>query len=64
MNGRPVLGHAARPPGHSNPKSSLDTIRQEMNKAGQKAPPLSEKLWAEFAQRFGVREPALNERAA
>ena len=40
-----------------SPKSCLDAIRQEMNKAGQKAPPLSEKLWAQFAQRFGVKEP-------
>ncbi len=47
-----------------NPKSALDTIRQEMNKAGQKAPALSEKLWSEFAQRFGVKEPPLSEHAA
>ena len=39
------------------PKSALDTIRQEMNKAGQKAPPLNEKLWAKSAQRFKVNEP-------
>jgi hypothetical protein len=44
-----------------NPKSALDGIRQEMNKVGQKAPPLSEKLWADFAQRFGVKEPPLSE---
>ena len=44
------------------PKSCLDSIRQEMNKAGQKAPALNEKLWAEFAQRFGVKEPPFSER--
>lgn len=42
-----------------DPKSCLDAIRQEMNKAGQKAPPLSERLWAGFAQRFGVKEPPM-----
>src|SRR5262245_51194572 len=31
-----------------HPKTCLDAIRQEMNKAGQKAPPLSEKLWNTF----------------
>jgi hypothetical protein len=40
-----------------NPKLALDTIRQEMNKVGQKAPPLGEKLWMQFARRFGVKEP-------
>jgi hypothetical protein len=45
-----------------NPKSCLDTIRQEMNKAGQKAPALNERLWADFAQRFGVKEPPFAER--
>ena len=44
-----------------DPKSCLDSIRHEMNKAGQKAPPLSEKLWAQFAQRFGVKEPPLSD---
>ena len=38
-------------------KSGLDKIRQEMNKAGQKAPELSERLWAKVASRFGVKEP-------
>jgi hypothetical protein len=42
-----------------SPKSCLDAIRQEMNKAGQKAPALPEKLWSRFAQRFGVEEPPL-----
>jgi hypothetical protein len=39
------------------PKGCLDTIRKEMNKAGQKAPPLSERLWSKYAQRFNVNEP-------
>jgi hypothetical protein len=43
-----------------HPKTCLDVIRQEMNKAGQKAPPLSEKLWNKFAQRFSVKEPPLS----
>jgi hypothetical protein len=38
-------------------KSALDSIRQEMNKVGQKAPALSERLWSQSAQRFGVKEP-------
>jgi len=48
---------ALAPENRGNPKSCLDGIRQEMNKAGQKAPPLGEQLWAGFAQRFGVKEP-------
>jgi hypothetical protein len=43
-------------------RSCLDSIRQEMNKVGQKAPALSERLWSQSAQRFGVREPPLPER--
>jgi hypothetical protein len=43
-------------------KSCFDSIRQEMNKVGQKAPPLGERLWAQSAQRFGVHEPPLPER--
>jgi len=43
-------------------RSRFDSIRQEMNKVGQKAPALSEKLWSESAQRFGVKEPPLPER--
>jgi hypothetical protein len=38
----------------------LDAIRKEMNKAGQTAPELREKLWASVAQRFGVKEPPLS----
>ena len=37
----------------------LDSIRKEMNKAGQKAPELRESLWVRVAQRFGVQEPPL-----
>src|SRR5262249_40342904 len=40
-----------------NPKECLDSIRQEMNKAGQKSPELSESLWRKTAWRFGVDEP-------
>jgi hypothetical protein len=40
-----------------NPKECLDAIRQEMNKAGQKAPELSERLWRKTARRFSVEEP-------
>ena len=40
-----------------DPKLCLDSIRREMNKAGQKSPPLSERFWAKIAQRFGVKEP-------
>ena len=43
-------------------KSCFDSIRQEMNKVGQKAPPLGERLWAQSAERFGVHEPPLPER--
>lgn len=40
-----------------SPKQCLDSIRQEMNKAGQKSPELSEKLWRTVARRFAVEEP-------
>lgn len=40
-----------------DPKAILDSIRKEMNKAGQKAPELDESLWVSVAQRFGVQEP-------
>jgi len=40
-----------------SPKQCLDSIRHEMNKAGQKSPELSEKLWVKVAQRFAVEEP-------
>ena len=39
------------------PKECLDSIRQEMNKAGQKSPELSEHLWRNKARHFGVEEP-------
>lgn len=39
------------------PKDCLDSIRQEMNKAGQKSPELSERLWRSVSRRFGVEEP-------
>ena len=40
-------------------KTALDSIRKDMNKVGQKAPALSERLWSQSAQRFGVKEPPL-----
>ena len=40
-----------------HPKECLDSIRQEINRAGQKSPELSEKLWRRTARRFGVVEP-------
>ena len=40
-----------------HPKHTLDNLRQEINKAGQKSPELSEKLWRRTARRFGVNEP-------
>jgi len=42
-----------------DPKVCLDSIRKEMNRAGQKSPGLSERLWAKFARRFRVKEPPL-----
>jgi hypothetical protein len=48
----------ALPPNlRGKPKGALDNIRQEMNRAGQKAPELSEHLWKRTARRFGVEEP-------
>jgi hypothetical protein len=44
-----------------NVRITLDAIRQNMNKAGQNAPELSEHLWSHVAQRFGVDEPPLQE---
>jgi hypothetical protein len=46
------------------PKACLDTIRKDMNKAGQKAPPLNERLWSKYAQRFKVNEPPWRRGAA
>jgi hypothetical protein len=40
-----------------HPKQCLDSIRHEINKAGQKSPELSERLWRKVARRFGVQEP-------
>ena len=40
-----------------HPKACLDSIRQEMNKAGQKSPELGERLWRRVARRFAVEEP-------
>ena len=46
-----------------HPKHTLDNLRQEINKAGQKSPELSEKLWRRTARRFGVQEPPPSGRA-
>jgi len=40
-----------------HPKQCLDSIRHEINKAGQKSPELSERLWRRVSRRFGVEEP-------
>ena len=46
-----------------NPKTCLDAIRHEINRAGQKSPELSEALWRRMARRFSVEEPPPAERA-
>jgi hypothetical protein len=48
---------ALPPESRGKPKSCLDSIRKEMNKAGQKSPELSERRWKRVARRFGVEEP-------
>ena len=45
-----------------HPKQCIDSIRQEINKAGQKSPELSERLWKKVARRFGVEEPPISAR--
>jgi hypothetical protein len=51
----------ALPPAlRGDPRSRLDSIRKEMNKAGQNAPALGERVWARSAQRFEVDEPAFD----
>ncbi len=53
----------ALPPAlRGHPKQCLDSIRQEMNKAGQKSPELGERLWKKVARRFGVEEPPIGAR--
>ena len=47
-----------------HPKHALDSIRQEINKASQKSPELSEHLWRRVARRFGVDEPPPGARGA
>ena len=39
------------------PKACLDSLRKEMNKAGQKSPELGETHWQRAARRFAVKEP-------
>jgi hypothetical protein len=48
---------ALPPEMRGKPKSCLDSIRQEMNKAGQKSPELSERLWKRVARHYDVEEP-------
>ncbi len=48
---------ALPPEARGKPKTFLDSIRKEMNKAGQKSPELSERLWKKVARRFSVEEP-------
>jgi len=48
---------ALPPEMRGKPKTCLDSIRQEMNKAGQKSPELSERLWKRVSRHFGVEEP-------
>jgi hypothetical protein len=50
---------ALPPEARGKPKSCLDSIRKEMNKAGQKSPELSERLWKRVARHYGVGEPPL-----
>ena len=38
-------------------KDCLDSVRKEMNRAGQDAPELNVRLWKREARRFGVKEP-------
>jgi hypothetical protein len=35
-------------------RACTDTLRKEMNKAGQKSPELRESLWMEIARRYGI----------
>jgi hypothetical protein len=44
-----------------NVRVTLDALRQAINKAGQSAPQLNERLWARMVRRFGVDEPPLHE---
>ena len=39
------------------PKACLDSLRKEMNKAGQKSPEMGETHWRRAARRFAVKEP-------
>jgi hypothetical protein len=38
-------------------KDCLDSVRKEMNRAGQDAPELNVRVWKREAKRFGVKEP-------
>ena len=50
---------ALPPESRGKPKTCLDSIRGEMNKAGQKSPELSERLWKYHARRLGVEDPPM-----
>jgi hypothetical protein len=58
---RDIEGLQAIPPHlRGDVRVCLDSLRKDMNKVAQNAPPLSEHLWARVAQRFGVDEPPLS----
>ena len=40
-----------------NPKKCLDSIRGQMNEAGQKTPELPQSLWIRVASQYNVNEP-------
>ena len=50
---------ALPPEARGKPKACLDSIRAEMNKAGQKSPELSEHLWRRISRRYGVEESSM-----
>jgi hypothetical protein len=59
---RDIEGLLALPPERrGDPKTSIESIRKEMNKVGQTAPELNERLWAGLARRFNVKEPPPND---
>ena len=55
---------AHRPEERGHAKESINTVRKEMNKAGQKSPELRESVWLEAAKRYGVEEGRAADRPA
>jgi len=39
------------------PKEAIETIRKDMNQAGDNSPPIGQARWERYARRFGVKEP-------